>query len=82
MQVFELSALHGHLDYSLLECVLLVEDLLKLRARFGAYFLLALRALKVVEYDTRTIPLLLHLRLDAIEVHHVTAVEATRRFLT
>ena len=53
-----------------------------MRAGLGADLLLALGALQIVEHDTRTVPLLLHLSLDTVEVHDVTAVEANAWLLT
>ena len=81
VQVFKLGSLHGHLDYTLLECDLLLNYLLQLGTRLAADLLLALWALEVVEHYTRTVPLLGYLLLHAVEVHDVAAVQVHRRGL-
>lgn len=82
VQVFELGSFHGHLDDLLLERDFLVDDPLQFRATLAADFLLALRALQVVEDDTRPVVLLLYLSFDAVQVHDMPTIEPYRWFLT
>lgn len=81
MQVLKFGALQGHLDDAILEGQLLVHDLLQGGAILGADLLLALRTLQIIEDNTRPVPLLLHLRLYAIKMHDVSAVESHARLL-
>ena len=82
MQILKLRTLHGHLDDALFKCPLFLDDGVQLRILFATDFLLAYWALQIVEDDTGSIPLFLHLGLDAIQMHDVTAVKLYRRLLT
>ena len=75
VQVFELRPLQGLLHHYFLVELLLLQDLLDLLAVRRCHSLLALRAVEVVEHDTRPVPLLLDLDLQTVDVVHVAATK-------
>ena len=81
VQVLELCPLHRLLDDDLFVLLLLLQNLLDLLAVGSGNSLLALRAVQVVEHDTRPVPLLLDLALETVDVVHVTAAQVHARHL-